>query len=325
MMHSIQSYQELINRHIQALEFPESPKSLYKPIQYFLEIGGKRIRPILTLMGCEMFGGTTRQALSPALAIEVFHNFTLLHDDLMDAAPLRRNRPTVHEAFNANTAILSGDAMLIQAYTLLNDAPKTLIQELIHLFNSMAMDVCRGQQYDMLFESRDQVSLEEYLEMIRLKTAVLLGTALQLGARLAGASARDAQKLYAFGESMGIAFQLQDDYLDAFGDAEHFGKQIGGDILANKKTYLLIQALQIQDTPLREQLLGWLQKKPADPQEKIQAVLDIYRTYGIDRQTLQAVKVYSEKAEAALHAISIDAAQKAPLLELCLGLMHRTV
>ena len=325
-MQSIESYQKLINQQLQELRFQKEPESLFAPIQYFLQIGGKRIRPILTLLGCKMFGGEIQAALSPALAVEVFHNFTLLHDDLMDEAPLRRNKPTVHEAYNANTAILSGDAMLIQAYALLNEAPSTFVPELMRIFNIMAMDVCRGQQYDMLFETRSDVQLEEYLEMIRLKTAVLLGTALQIGARIAGASAQDAAQLYLFGESVGMAFQLQDDYLDAFGQPEDFGKQIGGDILANKKTYLLIQALQTSNQAARKALLEWIHADKFKPQDKVQGVLEIYRDLQIDKQALQEVQNYSEKAKAALDAIALeDAENKTALLDLCQSLMRRTV
>lgn len=322
-MQSIRPYQELINQHLQELSFPPEPEALYDPIRYFLHIGGKRIRPVLTLMGNQLFGGEPSRALPAALAMEVFHNFTLLHDDLMDAAPLRRNRKTVHAMWNANIAILSGDAMLIQAYTLLNQSPREQSPELISIFNQMAMDVCRGQQYDMEFEKESSVSLSEYLTMIRLKTAVLLGTSLRIGALLGGANHNDAERLYHFGESMGMAFQLQDDYLDAFGNPENFGKQIGGDILANKKTFLWVQALQSEDTTSTDRLKYWLQKKDADPGEKIAQVLAIYRNLHIDQKVLQAVQTYSEKAQVALNAIEIENRVKQPLWDLCQGLIHR--
>lgn len=323
-MQSIRPYQELINQHLQELSFPPEPETLYEPIRYFLHIGGKRIRPVLTLLGNRIFGGKPSDALSAALAMEVFHNFTLLHDDLMDAAPLRRNRKTVHEMWDGNTAILSGDAMLIQAYTLLNQSPREQVPELISTFNQMAMNVCRGQQYDMEFEKENSVSLPEYLNMIRLKTAVLLGTALQIGALLGGAGKKDAESLYDFGESMGMAFQLQDDYLDAFGNPKNFGKQIGGDILANKKTFLLVQALQSEETSSTNKLRYWLEKENADPDQKIQEVIDIYRNLNIDQKALRAVQSYSEKAQSALDAIDIDSSAKQPLWNLCQGLIHRT-
>lgn len=323
-MQSIKALQELVNQQLENLEFPDQPASLYEPIKYILKIGGKRIRPVLTLLGSQMFGGKESEALYSALAVEVFHNFTLLHDDLMDQAPLRRNQQTVHELWNANTAILSGDAMLIQAYALLSQSSAGHIPDLVIRFNTMAMDVCRGQQLDMEFEKHDGVGLSEYLNMIRLKTAVLIGTSLELGALTAGASEQNAAKLYAFGEAMGIAFQLQDDYLDAFGNPKTFGKQLGGDILANKKTYLLVQALTSGDFENIGKLRFWMDKSTADPDEKIRNVLHIYRAMGIDAKALTAVKTYSEKAHKALDGVGVEDAAKTPLRRLCQSLIDRT-
>src|ERR1700761_9383330 len=246
-MKKLEDLQAIISDAVKKLAFPEYPAALYEPISYILSIGGKRMRPALLLMACDLFGGDVDDALAPALAIEVFHNFTLMHDDIMDNAPLRRGRTTVHERWNKNVAILSGDVMLIEGYKLMMQVKDHLLRQILDIFNNTAVDVCEGQQIDMEFEQRNDVTIKEYINMIRLKTAVVLGGALKIGALLGGASTKDANLLADFGVNLGLAFQLQDDILDVYGNPEKFGKQVGGDIIANKKTYLLLKALELAD------------------------------------------------------------------------------
>ena len=278
-MLSFKEIQEKIEREIGQLEFDCPPKSLYEPITYILSLGGKRIRPALVLMAYNLYREDVEKAIRPAIGLEVFHNFTLLHDDLMDQADKRRNKPTVHKVWNANTAILSGDAMLIAAYQLIGETAPEHLKEVLDLFTRTALEICGGQQYDMEFESRMDVSEEEYLEMIRLKTAVLLACSLKTGAILAGASREDAENLYRFGINIGLAFQLQDDLLDVYGDTRTFGKNIGGDILCNKKTFLLINALRRAEGEQKVQLEHWIARKDFDAAEKIAAVTNIYIMY----------------------------------------------
>ena len=251
-MKSLPELSDLIHQSVNKLQFPVSPKGLYDPIRYMLSLGGKRMRPVLTLMACDAFNGDVERAISPALGLEVFHNFTLLHDDIMDNAPLRRSKPTVHEKWNSNIAILAGDAMFVQSCQLVMDTPSSVVKEVMEVFTKTALEVCEGQQYDMDFESMNEVSIEEYIDMIRLKTAVLLGASLKIGALIGNADSEAASHLYDFGVNLGIAFQLQDDILDVYGDASFFGKQVGGDILANKKTYLLITALNKANGEIKE-------------------------------------------------------------------------
>ena len=262
-----------IEKAIASLDWKREPYGLYEPIEYTLASGGKRLRPQLVLTAAEMFGGDEEKVLPAALAIEVFHNFTLLHDDVMDKAQIRRGRETVHVRWNDNTAILSGDEMMIEAYKLLSQVPDNLLPKALNLFNKMATEICEGQQYDMEFEGRDEVSIEEYIEMIRLKTSVLLATALQLGAYLSGANAQQQEALYQYGINIGLAFQIQDDLLDVYGDPTTFGKAIGGDICCNKKTYILITALQRADNETRAELEHWLEISN-QPKEKIATVTD---------------------------------------------------
>ena len=244
-MKKLEDLQSIISEAVQKLDFPGYPAKLYEPISYILSLGGKRMRPALLLMACELFGGDVNKAISPALAIEVFHNFTLMHDDIMDNAPLRRGKTTVHERWNKNVAILSGDVMLIEGYKLMMQVEDRLLRPILDIFNTTAVGVCEGQQLDMEFETRDVVDINEYINMIRLKTAVVLGGALKIGALIGGAPAKDADLLSQFGVQLGVAFQLQDDILDVYGDPEKFGKQVGGDIISNKKTFLLIKALEL--------------------------------------------------------------------------------
>ncbi len=284
-----------LEAYIQNKNFGDSPPELYKPIAYILNLGGKRIRPLLSLLSYGLFKGDPESILAQATAVEVFHNFTLMHDDIMDQAPLRRGKPTVHEKWNANVAILSGDVMLVRAYDLLLETNPQLLPETVRLFNKTAAEVCEGQQLDMNYESYDSVSESDYLEMIRLKTAVLLGFSLQLGALLAGASKSDAQLLYDFGVDVGVGFQLKDDLLDVFADQAKFGKQVGGDIISNKKTFLLIKALELAKGIDKEELHHWLGKKEFDKEEKVSAIKTIYNRLGIKQLTEEKMNYYFEK------------------------------
>lgn len=278
--------------HLTSHTFGESPLELYDPISYILSLGGKRIRPLLSLLAYGLYGKNPEEILNQACAVEVFHNFTLMHDDIMDQAPLRRGKATVHEKWNANSAILSGDVMLIRAYDLLLGTAPEILPEVIRLFNKTAAEVCEGQQYDMNFEKYGTVHEDEYLNMIRLKTAVLLGLALQLGARLAGADKGDAQRLYDFGVNIGVGFQLKDDLLDVFADQAKFGKQVGGDIISNKKTFLLIKALELAKGREAEELNYWLSLKEFDKAEKVTAVRNLYEKLGIKSLAVSKMESY---------------------------------
>jgi len=298
---TIEEYIELINKAVANIEYPKTPFGLYEPVKYQLDVGGKRVRPLLTLMACDMFGGDIDSAISPALGLEIFHNFTLLHDDVMDKAEIRRGRPTVHIAWSENTAILSGDAMQIVATQKVCDAPANVHKEVLDLYNKTALEICEGQQYDMEFESREDVTVKEYINMIRLKTAVLIGCALKMGAIIGGATPQQSDALYKFGENIGLAFQLQDDYLDVYGDAKTFGKKIGGDILNNKKTYMLISAMTLAEGETKERLLALLDGPQDD--NKIEQVTAIYTELGIDKMAREKISEYSQKALAYLNNI----------------------
>ncbi len=314
---------ELIEKAIQGLHYPAVPDGLYAPIRYQLSLGGKRIRPLLTLMACEMFGAEATKALTPALGIEVFHNFTLLHDDVMDMADIRRGKPTVYKVWNENTAILSGDAMQIQAYQLMSQVAPEILPQVITLFSRTALEITEGQQYDLDFEQRNDVTEEEYIEMIRLKTAVLLGCALQVGAMVAGANESDAQYLYDFGVNIGLAFQLQDDLLDVYGDVALFGKKIGGDILNNKKTYLLIQALQVAQSEQLARLKMWLRDTTSPSEEKIAAVTAIYNTLHVKELCEAKMQEYYDKALLCMAKVGVAQTAKEPLTRLAHSLMSR--
>ncbi|MCK9159370.1 MAG: polyprenyl synthetase family protein [Bacteroidaceae bacterium] len=272
---------DLINSHLSGLSFDRFPKELYAPIEYVLSMGGKRIRPVLMMLAYNLYQADVTKILNQATGIEVYHNYTLLHDDLMDRADMRRGKATVHKVWDANIAILSGDAMLVLAEQMMADCESIHYKEIINLFNLTALEICEGQQMDMNFEQRNDVSENEYIEMIRLKTAVLLSTALKIGALLGNASCEDAGNLYQFGINIGLAFQLQDDLLDVYGDSSIFGKNIGGDILCNKKTYLLIKALNIASDTEKEELNGWLEAKSCQPQEKISGVTSLFNRLGV--------------------------------------------
>ncbi len=302
----------------------EEPKGLYEPIEYILKIGGKRVRPSLCLASAQMFSGNSEIALNQALVVEVFHNFTLMHDDIMDDAPLRRGQTTVHEKWDANTGILSGDAMMILSYQILPIKAEVHALELLNTFSQTAIDVCRGQQMDIDFESEVEVSLDQYLEMIRLKTAVLLSGSLDLGAIVAEADLSDRKLIRDFGEKLGLVFQIQDDILDAYGDAELFGKKEGGDIDANKKTILFALALQHSNESQKKELLE-LYSSPAGTAGKIERVLEIYNSLHLRHKAEQMMQEYHQKALQDLQGILVNAEAKAPLFELAVLLMERTV
>lgn len=292
----ITHYQEIFRNYLNQQEFSKKPKGLYEPVSYIMQLGGKRLRPVFTLLGCELYGGKAEEALSAAMAVEVFHNFTLVHDDIMDDAPLRRNQATVHEKWDVNTGILSGDVMLIQSYKYLEKYPPDILMSLLRVFNDTAIKVCEGQQYDVEFETRNDVSLQEYLHMIGCKTSVLIAAALQMGAIVAGANEDQQQALYNFGKNLGIAFQLQDDYLDAFGNPETFGKQVGGDIIENKKTYMYLLALKQSNLEQREALIYHFNSHPEDTQSKVVSVKNLFEATGAANEILNAVALYTEKA-----------------------------
>ncbi len=319
-MRTFEEILRTIEEAIARLEFNQPPRSLFDPITYTLSLGGKRIRPALALMACDLFGGKNEDVLQPALGLEVFHNFTLLHDDLMDEADRRRDKPTVHKLWNPNVAILSGDAMLICAYQLVAKANDKAILE---LFSRTALEICAGQQYDMEFESRSDVTEEEYIEMIRLKTAVLLACALKVGAMIGGASTADADALYDYGIHIGLAFQLQDDLLDVYGDPKTFGKNIGGDILCNKKTFLLINALSAASEEQRQVMEDWMARKSYDAQEKIAAFTNLYNELSIRDLTERRIEDYYRMANEDLARLSVAPETLSVLKGTCDRLMKR--
>lgn len=312
-----------INKYISELQFTRSPKGLYDPVEYVLSLGGKRIRPVLMMMAYNLYKEDVSEVFSPAAGIETYHNYTLLHDDLMDRADMRRNKPTVHKVWNDNTAILSGDAMLVLAYQFLSNCSAVHLKEVLDLFSQTALEICEGQQLDMEFEQRQDVSEAEYLEMIRLKTAVLLAASLKIGAILGGASKEDAQALYDFGIAIGLAFQLQDDFLDVYGNPEVFGKNIGGDILCNKKTYLLIKALERSDDAQRTGLLKWLQKENYAPEDKIKAVTGLYNTVGVKAVCENKMREYYAKGLEALNKVTVPVEKKQYLKSFAELLLYR--
>ena len=312
-----------INAYIDNLPYDRKPMSLYEPIRYVLSIGGKRIRPVLMLLAYNLYKDDPERIFPSACALETYHNYTLLHDDLMDCAPMRRGHQTVHEKWDANTAILSGDTMLVMAYERMMQCNSEVLPEVILLFTETALEICEGQQYDVEFETRDDVTEEEYIEMIRLKTSVLLACALKMGAIQAGASAEDAENLYRFGEQMGLAFQLQDDYLDVYGDSATFGKRIGGDIVSNKKTYMLINAYNKANRAQRAELDSWILRKDFNEEEKITAVTRLYNEIGIDQMALDKIAYYFEQSKKYLAAVQVPEERKAELQAYSAKMMHR--
>jgi geranylgeranyl diphosphate synthase type II len=322
-MHTIPQLQGLITDALAVKKYGESPAELYEPIEYIMSLGGKRLRPCLLLMACDLFGGDVLQAIQPALAIEVFHNFTLMHDDIMDKAPLRRGKQTVHEKWNANIAILAGDVMMVEANKLIMQVDNAILRPVLDVFNQTAVGVCEGQQIDMNFETLDTVHVDEYINMIRLKTAVLLGGTLKIGSIIGGANSTDASLLYNFGMQLGIAFQLQDDILDVYGDPEKFGKQVGGDILSNKKTYLLIKALETANGETLDQLNNWLAATIYDPTEKVAAVKAIYNQLSIREQAEAEMNRYAEMAMSNFEQINLPDERKSILKEFADALLVR--
>lgn len=315
--------QEKVNAYIASLPYERKPKSLYDPIEYVLAAGGKRIRPSFVLMAYNLFHDDVDRILPVATALETYHNYTLLHDDLMDKADMRRGRPTVHKKWDDNTAILSGDTMLVLAYEHLAKCDTKYLKPALDLFTETALEVSEGQQFDMEFETRNDVAEEEYIEMIRLKTSVLLACALKMGAVVAGASDADANALYAFGEKVGLAFQLQDDLLDVYGDPKVFGKAIGGDITSNKKTFMLINAFNRADAETRAELERWTTATEFNPAEKIAAVTEIYNRLGIDKLAEQRIKEYFEQSRLHLDELSVSDDRKAVLREYTERMMNR--
>ncbi len=316
---------EKINRHITGLAFTRQPEELYAPVSYVLSLGGKRIRPVLMLMAYNLYREDVESIYPQATGIEVYHNYTLLHDDLMDKADRRRGKPTVHKVWDENTAVLSGDAMLVLAYQFMAQCPTEHLKEVMDLFSLTALEICEGQQLDMNFETRKDVTEAEYIEMIRLKTSVLLACSLKMGAVLAGASAEDANRLYDFGIYLGLAFQLKDDLLDVYGNPAVFGKNIGGDILCNKKTYLLIKAFE-QANPRQLQALNtWVDAESYIPQEKIAAVTTLYNEIGVKAQCEALMADYTNRARLALHEVNVPDERRQALEVLMEKLMYREV
>jgi geranylgeranyl diphosphate synthase, type II len=316
---------EKINQYINGIDLSKKPSELYLPVQYCLGDGGKRVRPLMALLACEMFGGDTDKALGPAIGMEIFHNFTLMHDDIMDEAPLRRGKPSVYKKWNSNTAILSGDVMFAMAVQQIAASPSEHLKTLLDLFNTTVIEVCEGQQYDMNFEKLDKVSEEQYINMIRLKTAVLPAACLKAGAIIAGASAKDAQSLYNFGENVGIAFQIMDDWLDIFGDEATFGKKTGGDIIANKKTWLYIKAFELANENQLRDLRNSFTNRIFNPEEKISMVKNVYLEVGLDHKALDKMEEFNKKAFAWLDEIELPEENKKELKKLAQNLLDRKI
>ena len=309
-MQSIEQLQNLVNKAIAETEYKSKPSELYEPITYLMKLGGKRMRPVLVLLSTELFGGDVTKALDAAIGVELFHNFTLMHDDIMDKAPLRRGKPTVHVKWNDSAAILSGDVMFVEAYKMMIRVDDNILREVLDIFSDTASGVCQGQQADMNFEKRNDVSIEEYIDMIKLKTAVLLAGSMQIGALIGGAEKQQASLLYEFGENLGLAFQLQDDILDVYGDPEKFGKLVGGDILANKKTFMLIKAKELAQGDLEKDLNHWLSNNSYNPKDKIKAITSIYDDLEVRKLAEIKMEGFARKALNALDIISVENARK---------------
>jgi geranylgeranyl diphosphate synthase type II len=314
---TVDKLSSLIEEEIKKMQWKQHPANLYAPIEYILSLGGKRMRPLLVLLGYSLFRNDPERIIKPALAVEVFHNFTLMHDDIMDKAPIRRGQPTVHEKWNETVAILSGDTMMVKAYELLVHVDPQYLPRALELFNTCAIEVCEGQQMDMNFETQDQVHIDEYLEMIRLKTAVLLGFSLELGGLLAGAGGQEQQRLNEFGIDLGMSFQLMDDHLDTFGGTS-FGKQIGGDIRSNKKTFLLISALEEATSQNKARLVEWVNTNGQDEQ-KVKEVTEIFTSEGIDVRSKAKIHTYAQQALEILNALPGDESVK----KILMGYIHQ--
>lgn len=317
------SVQELIRENIENLKFPDNPSKLYDPIKYILSLGGKRFRPAFMLHACELFYGNMNEAIKPAIGIELFHNFTLLHDDIMDNAPIRRSKPTVHKKWNRDIAILSGDAMFIKSVQFISCVRNEILKEVLDTFNQAALTVCEGQQMDMDFENKDKVTISEYLKMIEAKTATLIACCLKIGAIIGNASKADTDTIYEFGKNIGIAFQLKDDLLDVYGNTEKFGKQVGGDIIANKKTFLILKALEQADDKQSKELSKWMKNSNADFKTKVSEVRKIYNAIGVKEITEQKINEYFKTAVKYFDKISVDKNRKKVVENLVHSLMDR--
>ncbi|MBB1194288.1 polyprenyl synthetase family protein [Flavobacterium sp. SOK18b] len=324
-MHNIVQYQEFLSAYLQSQYETKEPRNLYEPIHYILDLGGKRMRPVLTLMSAEIFDADYKKALPAALAVEVFHNFSLVHDDIMDDAPLRRGHETVHEKWNINTGILSGDAMLILAYQYFEQYEPLIFRDLAKLFSKTALEVCEGQQWDVDFEDRTDVTIPEYLKMIQYKTAVLVAAAMKMGAIIAETSAENANLIYDFGLNLGLAFQLQDDFLDAFGNPETFGKQVGGDIIENKKTYLYLKAVAFSNEKEAQELKSLFSIQPEDNTDKIERVKALFNSSGASKATQDAIQEFTFKAFQTLDKMNISIEKKEMLRAFGENLMGRKV
>ena len=323
-MRTVQQLQEQFQSYLADNQFTKSPHGLYEPVNYIMSLGGKRLRPVLALLGNNLFSNMTAQAMPVAYAVEIFHNFSLLHDDIMDEAPLRRGKPTVHIKYGQNAGILSGDVMLIYGYeSLMKLENQTILPKIISIYNQMAIDVCEGQQYDMEFEERGDVTIEEYIKMIGLKTAALIAASLKMGAIVGGATEEDAENLSAFGYNIGVAFQLQDDILDTYGDPEKFGKKVGGDIAQNKKTFLVIKTLEIANQESKHQLITLMNTETTDEAEKIKAVTTIFNENNIRSISEELMEEYLVKAFHHLEMVKIPAERKYELIKLANDLMIR--
>ena len=322
-MHSISQLQRIINKAIADTKYTAKPVELYQPISYLMELGGKRMRPVLVLMSTELFGGDVKKALDAAIGIELFHNFTLMHDDIMDKAPLRRGKPTVHAKWSESAAILSGDVMFVEAYKMMIKVEDRILREVLDIFSDTASGVCQGQQADMNFENRSDVSIEEYVHMIKQKTAVLLAGSMQIGALIGGAEKSQSRLIYEFGENLGLAFQLQDDILDVYGDPGKFGKQVGGDILANKKTFLLIRAKELAAQNKSTDLAGWLNGTSHNATEKIKAITSIYDSFGVRKLAEKRMEAFVTKALIALDKIPAKNDTKSLLRDFAESLLVR--
>lgn len=312
-----------VNDFLDNLKYERKPSGLYDPVKYVLSMGGKRIRPVLMLLSYGLFKDDVESVLMPACALETYHNYTLLHDDLMDNADMRRGHETVHRKWDANTAILSGDSMLVLAYERMAKCNPVYLSDVLHTFTETALEIGEGQQYDMEFETRNDVTEDEYIEMIRLKTSVLLACAQKIGAILAGASKQDQDNLYKFGEQIGLAFQLQDDYLDVYGDPKVFGKKVGGDIICNKKTYMLINAYNRADAEQRRELQHWMEAETFNSDEKVAAVTAIYNKVSVDKLAIEKIAYYFEESKKYLDAVQVSDERKAELRLYAQKMMHR--